>query len=316
MWRSRADARSRCGPISGGAARGCSAGPSARAATDGCRSVDVGPAELGDWTGAPPDPFDASIGHDASIDGGRPRDGGVIDGGAIDGSSVLDSGAIDADVAPDAYTVDAFVPECAIDEDCADEWTCTVEACESGRCTRVLADSACDDGVACTTQRCDEVAGCVYVTHDAACDDGVPCTTDSCDQLFGCRNRAAHGSCGGGSYCDTTAGCSVAPTFTEIYTDVIAVRCGPCHTTAATRGGMLDLSTQALAHAGLSGVTATCGAGANTRVVPGDASRSLLWRKVAGVDLCGSRMPRGMVAPLDAAQITMIERWIQAGALE
>jgi hypothetical protein len=79
---------------------------------------------------------------------------------------------------------------------------------------------------------------------------------------------------------------------------------------------MLDMSTRELAYSSLIDVTAACGMGANTRVLPRDSTRSLLWRKVAGVDLCGSRMPRGMVAPLDDVQITMIARWIQGGAVE
>ncbi|MDQ3036561.1 MAG: hypothetical protein M3Y87_29475 [Myxococcota bacterium] len=302
----RADLWSRCAGELCGAERTCG--------DAGCRAVDVAADELEDWTGAPPPVRDAGIGGDASFDGGRPSDAGIrVD--ASDASS-RDAGAGDAEVAPDAYVVDAFVPECAVDEDCADEWTCTLETCDGGRCTRVSRDEACDDGIACTTERCDAIAGCVYEAIDTACDDAIPCTTDVCDRLIGCRNRPDHVMCEPGSYCDTATGCSAGPTFTEIYTSIIQVRCGPCHTTAATRGGMLDLSTQALAYAGLVGVTAVCGAGANTRVMPGDASSSLLWRKVAGVDLCGSRMPRGMVAPLDEAQVALIAQWISAGALE
>ena len=51
------------------------------------------------------------------------------------------------------------------------------------------------------------------------------------------------------------------------------------------------MSTQTQAYLSLVGAAATCGTG-NVRVIPGDSARSLLWRKVSGVDLCGDLMPR------------------------
>ncbi len=50
------------------------------------------------------------------------------------------------------------------------------------------------------------------------------------------------------------------------------------------------------------------------RVIPRDPRTSLLWRKVAGVDLCGARMPR-LRTPLLPAQIDAIEQWIAGGAV-
>jgi hypothetical protein len=78
--------------------------------------------------------------------------------------------------------------------------------------------------------------------------------------------------------------------------------------------GDLNMSTQALAHADLVGVAAICGTG-NVRVIPYDSRTSLLWRKVAAVDLCGARMPNGRMA-LPAAQIDTIRDWIEAGAAD
>ncbi len=277
----------------------------------GCRPVDVDSAELSDWTGTPPSASssDAALGR---MDGGAPTadDGSLRDAAPTDGSNRFDA-RMDSTVG-----IDARVLECVTTADCADEWTCTEEVCDNGRCVYTARDSACDDGIACTSERCDRFAGCIYETHHDRCDDGVSCTADTCVQLSGCRHAPAHDTCDAGSYCDTTAGCRVAPSFTEIYTSIVQPRCGPCHLTAPMRGGMLDLSTQEIAYSSLIDVTAVCGMGANTRVLPGDSTRSLLWRKVAGVDLCGSRMPRGMVAPLDDAQITMIAQWIQGGAVE
>ena len=57
------------------------------------------------------------------------------------------------------------------------------------------------------------------------------------------------------------------------------------------------------------------------RVVPGDPSASFLYLKLIGDSECvsvggksaGERMPKGD-APLSAAQIATIEKWIKAGA--
>ncbi|MGD0339587.1 MAG: hypothetical protein ABSB78_12460 [Bacteroidota bacterium] len=48
------------------------------------------------------------------------------------------------------------------------------------------------------------------------------------------------------------------------------------------------------------------------RVLPNDANNSVLYRKVAG-STCSSRMPQG--GSLSASEITLIETWINEGAL-
>lgn len=322
----RMDLWQRCVAVLCGAERACG--------DAGCRPMDVDPAELTEWNGTPPPPPDAAPEADAGPDAGMHVDAGhEIDaarpvdaawptdsavrmdtGSPVDGAVPVDAYAAEDAPDIDAAWPDAWIAECGADAECDDGWTCTADACELGRCTHVTRDTACDDGVACTSERCDAVLGCVYEASDAACDDGIPCTTNTCDRLMGCVSVPVHATCGGGSYCDATGGCTVAPTFTDIYA-IVSARCAPCHTTATTRGGRLDMATQAVAYASLVGVTATCGAGVNTRVVPGDSSHSLLWRKVAGVDLCGVRMPR-MQTPLDDADIAQIAHWIEAGALE
>jgi hypothetical protein len=107
-------------------------------------------------------------------------------------------------------------------------------------------------------------------------------------------------------------GCVMGPTFTQVYTDTLSMDCTPCHT-RMNPAAMLDFGDQATAHSELVGVTAQCGSG-NTLVIAGDSMRSLLWRKVAGVDLCGDRMPNGRT-PLPDAKIDQIRDWIEAGAL-
>ncbi|MEZ4407019.1 MAG: hypothetical protein R3A52_11140 [Polyangiales bacterium] len=101
------------------------------------------------------------------------------------------------------------------------------------------------------------------------------------------------------------------PTFTAVYA-IITARCVSCH----GGSGGLNMSTRAMAHANLVGASAAgsaCGSSGLTRVVAGDASRSLLYEKVSGTPSCGVRMPRNVTA-LTAAQIETIRAWIAAGA--
>jgi hypothetical protein len=112
---------------------------------------------------------------------------------------------------------------------------------------------------------------------------------------------------------------SSAPTFTEVYTQVISVHCAPCHVTGMPgfTGGMLDMSTQAAAYTNLVGVEAAGEAcsGMGKRVNPGDPSTSLIFEKVSmTTPPCGQRMPLNQAA-LDATSIGEIHDWIAAGAL-
>lgn len=111
-----------------------------------------------------------------------------------------------------------------------------------------------------------------------------------------------------------------APTFTEIYTTIISVKCAPCHTTPegiGTQVGQLDMTTQDSAYMNLvdaQAAGASC-AGEGTRVVPGDASASLLFLKIDLTDPppCGSKMPLNL-PPLSQDEVTEVQDWINAGA--
>ncbi|HLV67979.1 MAG TPA: hypothetical protein VKY73_19310 [Polyangiaceae bacterium] len=144
----------------------------------------------------------------------------------------------------------------------------------------------------------------------------------------------------GSEACETTLMRSVvvtceelAPTFTNVYANVISQRCVSCHRPGGSgvNAGMLDMSTQAVAYASLVGVPAqgtsagasgvTCASTQLVRVVANDATNSLLFDKVnsklLGVNpACGSGMPLGSAPPLTAAQVALIEAWIDAGALD
>eukprot|EP00899_Mesostigma_viride_P014246 jgi/Mesvir1/22822/Mv20084-RA.1 len=77
---------------------------------------------------------------------------------------------------------------CAINSQCSDGLFCNgVELCVNGSC---LAGTppVCDDGVACTFDRCDEgLNRCVYEPRDRRCNDFVFCNgQERCDPTLGC----------------------------------------------------------------------------------------------------------------------------------
>ena len=103
---------------------------------------------------------------------------------------------------PDAQAT--VLSECA-DTDCDDGNACTLDRCAAdGSCEHEVV--SCDDGDACTLDRCTEVGTCEHVT--LSCDDGDPCTTDSCNARTGCQHTAVicdeDDPCQ--SYCDSAAG--------------------------------------------------------------------------------------------------------------
>jgi hypothetical protein len=112
---------------------------------------------------------------------------------------------------------------------------------------------------------------------------------------------------------------AAAATFTMVYSDIISPICVVCHNPAGigVSMGHLDMSTKAAAFADLVNVSAmgvACG-GKGTRVVPGSADNSILYKKVdpAQGSPCGSKMPLGLT-PLTTAQADEIESWINGGA--
>jgi hypothetical protein len=111
-----------------------------------------------------------------------------------------------------------------------------------------------------------------------------------------------------------------APTWTQVYTQVIKARCQPCHTTSDGIGitiGRLDMTSQATAYANVVRAPArgTGCEGRGVRVTPGSPDQSVMYLKVSLDDPtpCGAKMPLG-TAPLTKDQADMIEAWIMAGA--
>jgi len=257
-----------------------------------CTSIEIDPASLPPWSGRP-QALDGAV-RDGGRDAGPPRDGAPDTG--MDASPDLDAG------------VDG-----GCGGGCDDAVPCTVDECVDGACAHTADDGLCDDAMACTIDACDSATGCTHTADDTLCDDGLACSADSCDPVTGCSNVPDHRMCPAGQLCDVAGGsCALAPTFTDIYA-IIAAECSPCHTSGMFSGD-LNMSTRDFAYADLVGVTAVCGAG-NTRVIPYDSRTSLLWRKLAAVDLCGNRMPNGR-SSLPPAQIDMVRDWIAAGAAD
>jgi len=117
-----------------------------------------------------------------------------------------------------------------------------------------------------------------------------------------------------GSVSDSAA----APaTFAEVYSTILQPTCSVCHTPGGI-GSFQDFSSQSSAYTALVGVKASgpsCGSSGETRVVAGNASQSLLFQKVSEANPpCGAPMPLGG-PPLSSAQTTLVEDWINAGAL-
>jgi hypothetical protein len=124
------------------------------------------------------------------------------------------------------------------------------------------------------------------------------------------------------------------PTFTNVYADIIGLRCVSCHHPGGSgvTVGMLDMGTEATAYANLVGVP-VAGTGAGTsgvtcasqapgllRVAANNVNDSALYlktsSKLAGTNPpCGSPMPLpATAAPLTQGQIDLIAGWINAGA--
>jgi hypothetical protein len=96
---------------------------------------------------------------------------------------------------------------------CGDGLFCNgVEACDpqTGDCVDGEAP-ALDDGIACTSDQCDEATGAVlHLPVDEQCDDGNACTADTCDEKAGCANTPLPegGSCEDGDPCTADDVCS------------------------------------------------------------------------------------------------------------
>ncbi len=106
--------------------------------------------------------------------------------------------------------------EAAAPVDCSDGVACTSDRCneESDTCSSTPDDSACTDDLFCDgVETCDVLAGCV-AGERVVCDDGIACTTDTCNEareacdFVATDARCDDGNaCNGSETCDTATGC-------------------------------------------------------------------------------------------------------------
>jgi hypothetical protein len=109
------------------------------------------------------------------------------------------------------------------------------------------------------------------------------------------------GGAGGGGGADMAA-------FTDLYNNLIKPKCGPgCHITGSN--GNLMMPNAMAAYTNLVNKMASNTTCKMLRVKPGDSTMSVLSKKVSGAT-CGTRMPAGGKPALTAAEIKMIDDWI------
>ena len=95
---------------------------------------------------------------------------------------------------------------------CDTEKNAKAEGCDGvdDDCNGVTDDMACDDGDACTVDKCDSGASKCSNEPGADCDDKNACTADSCDKDKGeCVNKPIEGSCDDGDACTEGDKCKI-----------------------------------------------------------------------------------------------------------
>lgn len=110
--------------------------------------------------------------------------------------------------------VTLLVDMCSRDRDCMDHLFCNgQERCIEGECVDGT-EVACDDGIRCTDDECDETTRrCSYQANDSLCDNGLYCDgQEICDSIYGCLEGIE--PCDDGIEC-TIEECIEGPTVGE-----------------------------------------------------------------------------------------------------
>ncbi|MGB0715615.1 MAG: cohesin domain-containing protein, partial [Phycisphaerae bacterium] len=93
---------------------------------------------------------------------------------------------------------------------CFDGIGCTIDTCnpQTGQCTYTPDDSICDDGFHCNgAEVCGLLTDCVAGTAPN-CDDGIACTQDRCDEdANACVHETDDSACDNGIFCDGAETC-------------------------------------------------------------------------------------------------------------
>ncbi len=101
---------------------------------------------------------------------------------------------------------------CSSDSDCDDGVACSTDRCDlvTGTCQYDLDDALCDDGAFCNGAELCTTTGCAAGTA-VTCDDGVDCTLDACDEVSdACTAMADDTLCNNGLFCDGVELCDAA----------------------------------------------------------------------------------------------------------
>ena len=103
--------------------------------------------------------------------------------------------AVQRDEARDALYVRVTGP-CETAEDCVDDRSCTNESCVAGVCRFGLAETGCcDSALECPVGQVCIAGGCHECSADSACDDGRACTVDRCAPDGTCTHSYMDGCC-------------------------------------------------------------------------------------------------------------------------
>lgn len=119
----------------------------------------------------------------------------------------IDAGRPDAFVVPDGFTPPDAAPACRTDGDCDDGLACSDDRCVSGNCEHQYVSDRCNDGLFCNgLEQCRPGLGCV--SPGRTCDDGIACTRDVCDDGRGmCLFETDDTACPVSFRCDAMRGC-------------------------------------------------------------------------------------------------------------
>ncbi|HEX7604985.1 MAG TPA: hypothetical protein VF316_25385 [Polyangiaceae bacterium] len=160
-------------------------------------------------------------------------------------ASTLDVTVADApaDAPPDVVVVtDAG---CSTDAECNDGIACSLDRCDPvlHLCTRAPQDVLCDDGIYCNgAERCDVNAGCVAGSRD--CKDAVACTVDGCEESQkSCTHEPDDALCPISHTCDVLLGCqarALAHDSTTLYD--IRIPSGQVKVIGATGPQLTDIA--------------------------------------------------------------------------
>jgi hypothetical protein len=119
----------------------------------------------------------------------------------------FDAGRPDAFAARDAFVPPDAPPECRTDATCDDGLACSDDRCVGGSCQHTYLGDRCNDSIFCNgLEQCVPGVGCV--SPGRTCDDGVACTEDFCapdsDRCSAIPDDAA---CPLSFRCDLARGC-------------------------------------------------------------------------------------------------------------